>query len=110
MEKRILRHEKTGIKGEFVKEHYPTGKPFTTIIKLENGTKFFAPSGEFVKVCKKGGVRVGAGAPVQNPDGKPKIHCGYRLRPSVVEILNKTDNPTLYIENAILEKFNRDNK
>jgi len=52
--------------------------------------------------------RAGGGRKPTNPDGT-KIHCGYRLRPSVIEILQNEENPTLYIEAAILEKFEREN-
>lgn len=45
-----LKHLMTGNIGSFVKETYPTGKPTTWVIKLDDGRIYFAPKGEFVEV------------------------------------------------------------
>lgn len=44
---RLLMHIITGNIGVFLKEYKPTGKPFTTQIKMEDGRIYFAPSHEF---------------------------------------------------------------
>jgi len=46
----LLRHVPTGLFGTFIKEYTPTGKPLTTMIRLENGRFYFAPSSEFCTV------------------------------------------------------------
>lgn len=46
----LLRHAPTGLCGTLIKEYTPTGKPLTTMIRLENGTFYFAPSSEFYTV------------------------------------------------------------
>lgn len=46
----ILYHKISGNTGEFLKYTYPTGKPKTTIIKLDCGNIYFAPSHEFKQV------------------------------------------------------------
>ena len=45
--KKRLKHIHSGVQGEFIKSHFPTGKPETTIIKLKDGRLYFAPSVEF---------------------------------------------------------------
>lgn len=40
----------SGEKGEFLREHKPTGKPLTTTILCSDGRKFFAPSSEFTEI------------------------------------------------------------
>jgi len=109
MEKNTLLHTLTGIKGVFVKEHSPTGKPVTTIIQLENGSKFFAPSVEFTEVKKRGGYRSSSGRKptTLSRENKPKIHCGYRLCSDVVEMLSKVDDAAHFIEEAVREKIAR---
>jgi len=46
----VFRHILTGNGGVFIKEYYPTGKPLTMQIRLENGQVFFAPKHEFEMV------------------------------------------------------------
>jgi len=43
-----LKHVYEGVSGELIKITYPTGKPMTFVIKLNDGRVYFAPSGEFV--------------------------------------------------------------
>lgn len=46
----VLYHKISGNTGTFLKHTYPTGKPKTTIIKLDCGNIFFAPSIEFQNI------------------------------------------------------------
>lgn len=48
--KKRLKHIRLGVEGEFIKTYFPTGKPETTIIMLDNGKAFFAPSCEFITI------------------------------------------------------------
>ena len=58
-----------------------------------------------------GGARVGAGRKPMGTDGKTKImYKGLRLRSDVVEILKKEPSIIYYIENAVLEKWKRENE
>lgn len=43
-------HIHTGNTGVFIKEYKPTGKPYTTQIKMNNGKIYFAPSYEFNRI------------------------------------------------------------
>ena len=43
-------HIPTGNIGKFLKETNPTGKPITTVIELQDGNIYFAPSTEFQDV------------------------------------------------------------
>lgn len=45
-----LRHAPTNQYGVFIKEYKPTGKPLTTMIRLENGRFYYAPSVEFTTI------------------------------------------------------------
>jgi hypothetical protein len=45
-----LKHIISGNCGLFFKEYKPTGKPITTMIKLDDGNFYFAPSIEFTKI------------------------------------------------------------
>jgi len=45
-----LKHKLTGHQGVFVKEVQPTGRPLTTIIKLDDGREYYAPSSEFINI------------------------------------------------------------
>lgn len=45
-----LKHIQTGNIGIFIKEYRPTGRPFTTQIKLDDGRIYYAPSCEFVQI------------------------------------------------------------
>jgi hypothetical protein len=40
----------SGLEGSFVKETYPTGKPVTIIVRLQDGRLFFAPKSEFTQI------------------------------------------------------------
>ena len=45
-----LRHAPTNQYGVFVKEYKPAGKPLTTMIRLQNGRFYYAPSSEFATI------------------------------------------------------------
>ena len=46
----VLYHKISGNTGVFLKYTYPTGKPKITVIKLDCGKVYFAPSCEFEQV------------------------------------------------------------
>lgn len=45
--KELYRHRLTNNVGVFVKEYYPTGRPLTMQIKLNDGRIYYAPKHEF---------------------------------------------------------------
>ena len=63
------------------------------------------------KNATKGGKRYGAGAKPFTPEraGIPKTQHSYNLCNDVVKILNRFDDANYYIEQAVREKYERDN-
>ena len=50
MENVVYYRHVSGLKGSFVKETYPTGKPVTIIVRLWDGRLFYAPKIEFTQI------------------------------------------------------------
>ena len=46
----IMKHKDTGNVGVFIKEYYVTGRGYTTQIKLDSGSVYYAPSCEFIDI------------------------------------------------------------
>jgi hypothetical protein len=127
MEQKILIHQKTKIRGVFVKEYENENMQLITEIKLESGAKYSAPSNEFKEYRKMSEEiyqrREEMGKPSKlrkpgsglhnnkkggrplNPSGEKKVSTGFTFRPDVIRTLKTIKNRNKYVEDLILNSF-----
>ena len=45
-----LKNKTNGVEGEFIKKYWVTGRGYTTMVRCDDGRKYYAPSDEWVLV------------------------------------------------------------